>query len=151
MLSRLSQGKGDALSEQDLESCLRLTKMWCFDDLRDVAISKLGRVCLIPSRKIELAHIHDIRHWYRPVLKELALCNSALTPSKVSQIGPEFALMVYRLKEKKLEVIMRSGFHSPTKTKTVSGRSIEEYNMVQIQKEFDVLLDSFAQVHHWDD
>lgn len=143
--------KRGSVRHKMLEACLRLMIMWCFNDLRDVVVNKLERLSITSSRKLELARTYDIRCWYRLDIQKLALCSSALTPNNLAQIGPELALMVYRLKEKKLEVIMRSGFYPTTNPTYATGRSIETYSMVNIQREFKILLDSFAQTHHWDD
>lgn len=84
-----------------MEAALRLAKMWCFDNFAEYLIDRLENLGLKPSRMLELARIHDIRKWYKPALKSLALRKSGLTIEEGRQLGPDLTVICSNLRDLK--------------------------------------------------
>ncbi|EJD02163.1 uncharacterized protein FOMMEDRAFT_59726, partial [Fomitiporia mediterranea MF3/22] len=76
-----------SLTEHDLEMALKLAKMWCFNGLQEVLIKDLEALGLPASRKLQLARLYDIKEWYKPELRKLALRRSSLTLEEAERLG----------------------------------------------------------------
>lgn len=89
------------LNEAALLSALPLADMWGFQETKETIIQKLERFNLTHARRIEIAHEHGIRQWFKPALSALIEREDALTAEEAVQIGFNLIVIVMRLREEK--------------------------------------------------
>ncbi|KAI6040624.1 hypothetical protein EDC04DRAFT_3140241 [Pisolithus marmoratus] len=112
--------KGSGLDQAQWVSVLRLSTMWEFDELRNVAIQHLDQPSpsfnaadtpppFNPVDKFALASKYEIKEWYLPALLTLARRSKPISIEEGHRIGFENALKVAAVREElKMMRVMNS-------------------------------------------
>ncbi|KAI6124778.1 hypothetical protein EDD16DRAFT_1703578 [Pisolithus croceorrhizus] len=97
-----SKNKGSSLSQTQWISVLRLSTMWEFKDLREVAIQHLDLPSrpLAPVEKFVLASKYGIKRWLLPALTQLAERPWPISVEEGRRIGLENALKLAAVRER---------------------------------------------------
>ncbi|KAI5117709.1 hypothetical protein M0805_003198 [Coniferiporia weirii] len=80
---------------------LELAGMWDFKPVQDLAISELERCAIDVVHKIEIAHKHDIKHWYVPTYTDLAKREKPLETAEVIRLGCDFMAKIAQVRERR--------------------------------------------------
>ncbi|TBU29231.1 hypothetical protein BD311DRAFT_756774 [Dichomitus squalens] len=77
---------------------LKLASLWDFPKLRALALKYLkSQDCMT---RLRISRQYDVKEWFLPALKEVAVRTEPLTMDDVKELGLEFALKVMALREK---------------------------------------------------
>ena len=84
----------------DWTSVLKLSTMWGFDLLRDLAIRTMTELPGVsPVEKAALANEYKIDQWLLPALKELAQREEPISINEAHRLGWEMALQMAAVRE----------------------------------------------------
>jgi hypothetical protein len=88
----------EILSFSEWVSVLKLSHLWEFKEIRKQAIAKLTPTEHDdPITRIELARTYQVREWFMPALKLLAVQSKPLSEEDVPRLGLAFSLKVSQL------------------------------------------------------
>jgi hypothetical protein len=88
----------EILSFSEWVSVLKLSHLWEFKEIRKEAIAKLKPTeHYDPITRIELARTYQVREWFMPALKLLAVQSKPLSEEDVPRLGLAFSLKVSQL------------------------------------------------------
>jgi hypothetical protein len=88
----------EILSFSEWVSVLKLSHLWEFKEIRKQAIAKLRPTEHDdPITRIELARTYQVREWFLPALKLLAVQSKPLSEEDVPRLGLAFSLRVSQL------------------------------------------------------
>ena len=84
----------------DWTSVLKLSTMWSFDLLRDLAIRNMAELPgASPVEKAALANEYQIDQWLLPALNELAQREEPISINEAHRLGWEMALQMAAVRE----------------------------------------------------
>jgi hypothetical protein len=92
-------GQQDAMSSAEWTSVLKLSTMWSFDDLRDLAILNMSQLSIDPIERAALAKEYSIDEWLLPALNELAQREEPIGIEEARRLGWETALQIAAVRE----------------------------------------------------
>lgn len=100
-------GRPDEMTPSEWTSVLRLSTMWGFETLRDLAISTLSTLFSLPSfnsyldpvERACLARDYHVDDWLLPALNALAQREDPLTVEEAMRLGWELAMQVANVRE----------------------------------------------------
>jgi len=92
-------GQQDAMSSTEWTSVLKLSTMWSFDDLRDLAILNMSQLSIDPIERAALAKEYSIDEWLLPALNELAQREEPIGIEEARRLGWETALQIAAVRE----------------------------------------------------
>ncbi|KZP28467.1 hypothetical protein FIBSPDRAFT_779866 [Athelia psychrophila] len=103
----LTVGRPDGMTSSEWTSVLRLSTMWGFESLRDLAISTLSNLFSVPSftsdldpvERACLARDYDVDEWLVPALNALAQREDPLSVQEGMRLGWELAMQVANVRE----------------------------------------------------
>ena len=93
---------------EDWISVLHLSRMWAFDRLRDLAVSKLDE--LDPVKKLQLACVCGIEQWRRPALTKLVQRMEPLSKEDGDILGMETVIKVARARDRCLRNMLQNSY-----------------------------------------
>jgi hypothetical protein len=82
--------------------------MWQMDDLRTAAIASLSKLWRESTAVQQLLHAvrYDVKEWYFPAVKSLALRDTTLSPQELSELGFDNAGKVLVIRDMHLKSYM---------------------------------------------
>lgn len=87
------------MSAMEWTSVLKLSTMWNFEDLRDLAIQTMSHLPLDPVERAALASEYNIDEWLLPALNELAQREEPIGIKEANRLGWETALQIAAVRE----------------------------------------------------
>jgi|ERR1700676_2442696 hypothetical protein len=87
------------MSSTEWTSVLKLSTMWSFDDLRDLAILNMSQLSIDPIERAALAKEYSIDEWLLPALNELAQREEPIGIEEARRLGWETALQIAAVRE----------------------------------------------------
>ncbi|KAI0933356.1 hypothetical protein AcV5_005519 [Taiwanofungus camphoratus] len=91
--------KEEVLTTDEWISVLKLSTMWDFDRIRNIAIHKLTDIVRDPLQKVALAQRYWVDEWIISALNTLAQRESSVGVDDVAQLGLDWALKLARVRE----------------------------------------------------
>jgi hypothetical protein len=92
-------GQQDVMSATEWTSVLKLSTMWSFEDLRDLAIQNMAQLSIDPVERAALASEYNIDEWLLPALNELAQREEPIGIEEANRLGWETALQIAAVRE----------------------------------------------------
>jgi len=92
-------GQQDIMSCTEWTSVLKLSTMWSFDDLRDLAIQNMSELSIDPVERAALAKEFNVDEWLLPALNELAQREDPIRIDEARRLGWETALQIAAVRE----------------------------------------------------
>jgi hypothetical protein len=92
-------GQQDLMSFTEWTSVLKLSSMWSFEDLRDLAIQNMSQLTVDPVERAALAKEYHIDEWLLPALNELAQREEPIGVEEARRLGWETALQIASVRE----------------------------------------------------
>jgi hypothetical protein len=87
------------MSSTEWTSVLKLSTMWGFDDIRDLAIQCMSLLSIDPIERAALANEYSIDQWLLPALNELAQREEPISIEEARRLGWERALQIAAVRE----------------------------------------------------
>jgi hypothetical protein len=81
------------------KSVLKLSTMWNFDVLRDLAVKSMSELPIDAVEKAALAREYDIDEWLLPALNELAQREDPIGVDEALRLGLEQAVKIAAVRE----------------------------------------------------
>jgi len=88
-----------AKTQEEWVSVLKLSTMWGFDDIRNLAITQLDALKLGPIDKIALAKAYRVPLWLRSGCKDLVLQTKVISVEEAEKIGFPTAIRIFHARE----------------------------------------------------
>jgi len=92
-------GQPDIMTYAEWKSVLKLSTMWNFEVLRDLAIQSMSELSINAVEKAALAREYDINEWLLPALNELAQREDPINIDEARRLGLEQAVMIAAVRE----------------------------------------------------
>jgi hypothetical protein len=112
-------------------SVLRVVDMWQMDHLCTVAIASLSKLWSESTAVQQLLHAvrYDVKEWYFPAVKHLALRDTTLSPQELSELGFDTAGKVLAIRDMHLKSYMASA-------EGLTGPRLKESSICEIENLF---------------
>ncbi|KAL1659816.1 hypothetical protein GGF50DRAFT_130765 [Schizophyllum commune] len=88
------------LTQEQWTAVLKLATMWDFDDVRQLAVSKMGKMEMSRDQRFRLGRAYSVSKWYHGVLKDLVQRVEPLTKEDVDLVGIDIALGIASNRER---------------------------------------------------
>ncbi|KAL1719803.1 hypothetical protein EV715DRAFT_272452 [Schizophyllum commune] len=88
------------LTQEQWTHVLKLATMWDFDDVRQLAVSKMGKMEMSRDQRFRLGRAYSVSKWYHGVLKDLVQRVEPLTKEDVDLVGIDIALGIASNRER---------------------------------------------------
>jgi len=92
-------GQQDIMTSTEWTSVLKLSTMWSFEDLRDLAIQAMTDLPIDPIERAALADEFNVEEWLLPALNELAQREEPISVEEARRLGWERALQIAAVRE----------------------------------------------------
>jgi len=89
----------DTMTCAEWTSVLKLSTMWNFEGLRDLAVKSMSRLPIDPVEKTALAMEYDIDGWLLPAINELAQREDPIGIEEARRLGLEVAMKIAAVRE----------------------------------------------------
>jgi len=90
------------ISEEEWLAVLKLSTMWDFFDVRNLAIKVLSKVTMNPVTKVLLAREYNIQEWLLAGYDELAKRKETISLDEAEQLGKDTAIRLFQIREESL-------------------------------------------------
>ncbi|TRM68981.1 hypothetical protein BD626DRAFT_472542, partial [Schizophyllum amplum] len=80
------------LTLEQWTAALKLSTMWDFDDIRQLAVTKMGKLDMTREQRFRLGRAYNVSKWYHGVLKDLVQRVEPLSREDVDLVGLDIAL-----------------------------------------------------------
>ena len=87
------------MTSTEWTSVLKLSTMWSFDLLRDLAIKNMSQLSINPVERAALASEFSINEWLLPALNDLAQREEPIGIEEARRLGWETALQIAAVRE----------------------------------------------------
>ncbi|KAI5890119.1 uncharacterized protein SCHCODRAFT_02630911 [Schizophyllum commune H4-8] len=100
LLPRNALRPDNDLTQEQWTAVLKLATMWDFDDVRQLAVLKMGKMDMTRDQRFRLGRAYSVSKWYHGVLKDIVQRVEALTKEDVDLVGIDIALGIASNRER---------------------------------------------------
>lgn len=95
------------MEERQWIYALKLSHMWGFEKIREMAIQELETGDFDVKLQLMLSMQYDVDHWYRSAIAALVRREQALTLEESHEIGLVLAVRLARVRERRIKVVLK--------------------------------------------